>query len=265
MAGCSRSAPTRHEARAATSEVELQGIVFSLPGGWSSAQPACGPPADKTVVVGRWASSCPASGGPPIPASSVRLDVVFAPQSVYGFSGEQKNWHGYAAWLAEDAAFGVTTVRLSVPRLNAVVEAAAPEAVDAHALLDHARPRPTDGLGVPSRASAIFIQGMGGKDMDGLEHNVTVTSPDDVQQLLDDLRDAKPVDSATPTCDPSFYRHTALLTVHRDEPAERTFAVRLDAACGQVVSGTGNAAFVSDELRADIVRLLPNSQLITGP
>jgi hypothetical protein len=268
MVACSNAEPTRVKAKGtdspttvARSDIVFQGASFSLPPGWSNAEPGCGRPSDKTVVVGIWSGSCPGSVGTPRPSSWVRLTAVFGPQFVDGFSGEQVEWQGQTAWLSDETSFGVTTLRLSVPRLNVVIEAAAPDAADAHALLDRARPRPTDGLGVPLTVPAVFIEGMGGTDGDGLQHNVTVTSSADVTRLLDDLRNAEPVAAGTPACDGSWYRHTALLTVQRNEPAERTFAVRLDG-CGQVVSGTGNAAIVSDHLRADILRLLPNSGLI---
>jgi hypothetical protein len=269
-AGCSNSDKTQVHANggdasstAAGSEIEFQGIVFALPAEWTTDKPFCGQPSDKTVVVGRWGSSCPAGMSPPRPASWVRLDSVVGPQSVSSFSGEQLKWHGQTAWLFEEAASGMTMLRLTVPRLNAVIEATAPQAADAHALLEQARTRPMDGLGVPSTAPAIFIEEVGGTDGDGLEHNATITSPDEVRGLLDDLRNAELVDAATPVCDGSWYQHTALLTVHRDEPPERTFAVRLDKACGQVTSDTGHAGVVSGELRADILRLVPNPQLIT--
>jgi hypothetical protein len=89
-----------------------------------------------------------------------------------------------------------------------------------------------------------------------------ITSPGEIGQLLVDLRGMPLVDPTLASCDGSWTPDTALITLHQDRWfLSTTFAVRFDNNCGQVVAGTGTAAIATPQLRADIVRLVPNSGL----
>jgi hypothetical protein len=81
-----------------------------------------------------------------------------------------------------------------------------------------------------------------------------------VHRLLADLRSLKTIHSPRRACHGSWWPDTALLTVHGSNGSARTYAAQF-GSCGEVVAGTGAAAAASDQLLADVKRLVPNSGL----
>jgi hypothetical protein len=250
-------APSRHRL------VAFEGVVFTLPGGWSTARPGCGWPPSKTLVINYQTGPgfiCPV---PLVPASlptSVTLTTVYGPQYANGWTGRRTTWHGQPGWLSVQTKQGVTTFTLTLPWLNAAVAAESPDPARARALLGQLSIRTGSGLEVPQDASSVFIQSLAGRDGDGQRRNATITGASDVRRVLADLRSLRPVQAPRAGCDGSWWPDTALVTVHASDGSARTYAAHF-GSCGQVVAGTGAAATASGHLLADINRLVPHSGL----
>lgn len=260
MGACGRDAETdlRQDSADANTEISFQGVLFSTPSDWHEAKPGCGEPADKTVVLGVHGGSCPVPMGDAPPASWVHLTAIYGQQFALGWEGSRTEWKGQTAWLNAESPTNGVTLRLSVPRLNVFIAVTAPTRGEADALLDRARPNLGKDLGVSAAADSVLIQSFAGTDGDGQVRSATVTTPSEVQRLLDDLRRLKLADAGTPACDGAWWPNTATLSVRQKDGTERTFAARFDE-CGQVVSGTGVAGVMSRELRDDVLRLVPNA------
>jgi hypothetical protein len=245
------------------SRVTFEGVVFTLPTGWTLARPRCGWPANKTVVIDYQNGPvpfCPAMSRPARLPTAVTLTTVYGPQYADGWAGRRMTWHGQPAWLAVQTNQGATTVTLTLPWLNATVVAESPSREHAWAMLGHLAVHLVPGLAVPSHVSSIFIQSLAGRDGDGLMRNATITRSADVRQLLADLRSLPPAASAQAACDGSWWPGTALLTVHPRRGPARTYAAQF-GSCSQVIAGTGTATEDTPQLLADVRRLVPNSGL----
>jgi hypothetical protein len=235
------------------------GVAIDLRGGWKTAPPSCGQPADRTVVWGATSGSCPASL-PAAPTTAILLSPIYGRQFALSWLGRRTRWHGQLAWTSHTrTSSGLTTYVLALPWLNVVVAAQSGDAATAQALLARVHERPVPGLGVPAGATWIFVQSLAGHDGDGLERNVKVTDARDIRRLLDDLRALPAVTDPSRACDGGWWPRTATLTVH-GRCGTRTFAARFDR-CGLVVSGTGSAATTSRRLLADVERLVPDAGL----
>jgi hypothetical protein len=237
----------------------FHGIAYLMPAGWSVTKAHCGFP-DHAVAEGVWTGSCPGGEfGVPTP-TGVTLTAVIDPRGAISWPGTRTLWQGQPAWLSHHTTHGVAAATLTLPWLNAVVTAYAPNAGRARALLDRVSVHPAAGLSVPPAASSVFIQSLAGRDGDGQNRSTTVTSTTDVHELLADLQSLNPNVPAVSACNGSWWPDTALLTVRGADGATRTYAARF-GGCEQVVAGTGNAAVTSTKLLVDIRHLLPNSGL----
>ena len=207
--------------------VVFEGVLFTLPARWRTARPACGWPANNTVVINYQTGPvlfCPAPFRPASLPTSVALTTIYGPQYANGWTGQRTKWHGQPAWLAPQTKQGVTTVTLTLPWLNAAVAAESPHPARARALLRQLSVRAGSGLEVPQDASSVFIQSLAGRDGDGQRRSATITAPPDVRRVLADLRSLRPAESPQAACDGSWWPDTALLTVRGSDGSARTYA-----------------------------------------
>jgi hypothetical protein len=265
--GQDRPAAARHHHAPSVSRhrrLAFEGAVFTLPSGWTTTTwPGCGWPASNTVVINYQTGPvlyCPAPHPPASLPTSVTLTTIYGPQYAESWTGQRTTWHGQPAWLAVQTQHGVTTVRLTLPWLNAAVTAESPYPARARALLRQVSARPRSGLEVPGDASSVFIQSLAGRDGDRQQRNATITGAAEVHRVLADLRTLRPVRAPQMACDGSWWPDTALLTVRTGYGPARTYAAQF-GSCGQVIAGTGAAATVAGHLLADLRRLVPNSGL----
>ena len=249
--------------QAPTQQVTVGGLTFPVPAGWTEAKPLCWP-TDRTVVVGYWMRSCPASPGGEPGVTAVRLAPDYGPQSYGGAQGTRFVWKGQPAWLAQDQTAGETTVRLTLPWLNATISAQSPDPAEARQLVETAEPHPQTDLAVPSSAASVHLESFTGHDGDGQDRSRTITNPADVRRLLTDLRSLTVTDSPGEACDETiFEQQSVTITVHAAPDVERTYRARFP--CGQVDGGTGVAGLIKNStLLNDVRRLVPNSGLATG-
>jgi hypothetical protein len=238
--------------------VSFQGVTIVLPPGWRYAHVACGAP-DRTVVVNDPTAMCPY----PVTGRHSRaivLTSLYGRDFARGWSGTRTRWQGQPAWLAERRSDGESYATLTLPWLNAAVAAQAPSAVAARRLLDQVGTVDLGRLAVPALAKSVRVTSLGAGG--GQRSPVTeVTAPEDVRQLLADLRALPLVRDPGSACDAQWGARTVLLTVPADSGGDRAYAARLDG-CGLVVGGTGVAGRVSAALRADLARILPGAALL---
>jgi hypothetical protein len=236
--------------------VAFHGITIALPTGWTVARPHCGPPANDTLVIGRWTGSCPAGPGHQV-TTGVSLTSLYGRQFALNWPGHRLIWRGQPAWLARQSEHGTTIETLTLPWLNAVVATQSGDAARARSLLGLATARPEPGLAVPARASSVFIQSLAGRDRDHRHRDADITNPREVRRLLSDLRNLPLVTSPARACNGSWWPNTAILSVHAVDHT-RTYVARFDR-CGLVIAGTGSAGETSQRLESDVKRVLPNS------
>lgn len=254
--------PTQPTTRTASApvrrSVDFHGISVSLPAGWSVGRPHCGPPANDTVVVGRWTGSCPAGPGDQV-TTGVSLTSLYGRQFALSWPGHRLTWQGQPAWLARHSQHGTITDTLTLPWLNAVVAAQSGNAGRARSLLDLVAARPEPGLAVPAHASSVIIESLAGRDGDHQHRGAKITNPKDIRRLLSDLRDLPLVTSPARACNGSWWPSTAILSVHTAGHT-RAYAARFDS-CGLVIAGTGSAGETSQQLESEVTKLVPNSAL----
>jgi hypothetical protein len=254
----SSPAPSSSVAGVAERSIAFQGVTMTLPTGWTVARPECGQPATHTVVIGTWTGSCPAQL-PTQATTSVRLTSDYGRQFALGWTGHRVTWHGQSAWLTQTTQHGLTSVTLTLPWLNTIIDTQSGDAADARSLLRQFAPRLKQGLAVPTQASSVSIQSLAGVDGDHQHRDATITKPIEILRLLSDLKALSPIKSVSRACNGSWWPSTALLTV-RAAGHSRTYAARFDS-CGLVIGGTGSADRTSQRLHNDVERLVPNSNL----
>src|SRR5258707_4681955 len=188
-AGNHRPARSQHE------RVGFEGVLFTLPAGWTTARPGCGWPANDTVVIDYQTGPvlyCPAPFRPASLPTSVTLTSIYGPQYANGWTGQRITWHRQPAWLSEQTKQGVTTVTLTLPWLNVAATAESPRPAQAPALLSQLSVRTRPGLAVPQDASSGFIQSLAGQDGDQQQRNATITGAPAGRPLLTDPRSLRP-------------------------------------------------------------------------
>ncbi len=239
--------------------VVFNGIVFELPPGWTTADPGCGMPADRTLVVGNRGGSCPASTGQ-VPTTSVQLTAVFGPQLFVSGRGVPIDWRGTDRGLLDEQQprDDLHVVTLLLPRRNAVITAQSPELSEARRLaLEGAHAREVPDPGLLDDADEVLIQSFAGTDGDGLDRRATITAGEDIRAITADLRALPVLDRLTPLCEEAWSPQSATITLKKGARTH-TFAARFDE-CAQVINGDGGVSVATRELRADIIRLVPNS------
>lgn len=244
-------------------KVPFQGVTFTLPEGWTTGRTFCGPPPDHVLVLedrANFGLRCPYIPRPVIATTSVGLSTLYGRQYTLGWAGQPTQWHGQPAWISHGSVQGGTFWTLVLPRLNVVVTTQAPESDIARGLLDRVSGTTGTGLDVPRTVSSVYLQSFAGYDGDGVVRSITLTRPDDVRLLLEDLRALPLLPSSATACGPDLSKQMAVLTAPNDEGGERSYLIRF-AGCHQVIAGTGAAAASSQALLDDIRGLLPTSGL----
>ena len=263
-----RSAPTPSNSLTASPAsqqivVRVNGLEYPVPSGWSRATLFCAGPQQHTVNVEATpgGASCPVTQRPKPPPTAVTILEQYRPQS-YGGSvrGSRLTWMGQPAWTASYRAEGATTVILSLPWLNATVEAQSTDADEAHRLAFGGRPEVPEQLVPSTTVTSVSVQPWPHAG-DGVANFRTLRLPEDVMTIVNDLRLLAVTTDPRKACDAVAFDHlSANITLISRGHASRTYQARFD--CGLIIGGTGKAGLIgTSPLRRDLRRLVPNSGL----
>jgi hypothetical protein len=233
-------------------ELRFQGVVVTVPLGWTTAPaPFCGSPANHTVTYGNnmgRAASCPAMLLPNHPPTYLSVSALYGPGYFMSWSGTRRVWHGQPAWTSTQTSGGGLTTVLALPWLNVQIVVGSHDRRGAAELLARVRVHPMAGLGVPAKSSGVEIQTFGDSP-----RQIAITDQAELARLLADLRALKPVTYASAACARLASALPIVLTVESAN-GSRTYLVRT-GSCDQVTAGTGSAAPLTQRLREDLERL----------
>jgi hypothetical protein len=243
--------------------VRVNGLEYPVPSGWSRATLFCAGPQQHTVNVeaNRGGASCPFMARPKPPPTAVTILEQYRPQSYGGtVRGSRLTWMGQPAWTASYRAEGATTVILSLPWLNATVEAQSIDAGEAHRLAFGGRPDVQEQLVPSTPVTAVSVQPWPHAG-DGVANFRTLRQPEDVMTIVNDLRLLAVTTDPRKACDAGTFDHmSANITLLSGGHASRIYQARFD--CGLIIGGTGRAGLIgTSPLRRDLRRLVPNSGL----
>ncbi|MCU1624863.1 MAG: hypothetical protein JWL79_3708, partial [Frankiales bacterium] len=206
-------------------------------------------------------ASCPYIKRPIPPPTAVTVREQYQPQNFGGtVRGTRLVWMGQPAWTASYEVDGATTVILSLPWLNATVEAQSTDSDEAHQLAFGGRPLVQQHLVASTAITSVAVQPWAHAG-DGVAHYRILRRPQDVQTIVNDLRSLAVTTDPRRACNESgFDPMSANITLSSPGQPARTYQARFD--CGLVIGGTGNAGIVgTSRLRHDLRRLVLDSGL----